>query len=228
MAKYKFSQSERFAVWKTHGEKCFWCAEPLALQETTVDHVLPESLLNKSDELQRVTTLFGLDDTFSINGFSNWVPAHQHCNNQKRDAVFKASEVMLAILERVGRKGAKAQESKDRIENNKRIGEALTRVQVLFDEEKITKEDLIAIFSNNDAEEEKLVEELEKFIKRVDERWQIVSVLNDMATVTDGRVGGVTPVGRDVHHSWQCPYCSSYGPWNGARCMSCGQMSDGD
>lgn len=228
MAKYKFTQAERFAVWKTHGEKCFWCAEPLTLQETTVDHVLPEMLLEKPDDLERVKTLFGLDGNFGINGFENWVPAHQHCNIQKRDAVFKASEVMLAILDRVGRKAAKAQTVKERIEGNNRVGEALAKVQVLFDEKKITKEDLIAIFSTNDAEEEKLIEELENFIKRVDDRWQIVSVTNDMATVTDGRVGGITPVGHEVHHSWACPYCGSYGPWNGVRCMSCGHLSDGD
>lgn len=229
MAKYKFSQAERFAVWKTHGERCFWCAEPLSLQETTVDHVLPESLLGKPQELERIKTLFGLDETFSINGFSNWIPTHQHCNNQKRDTVFKAGEVMLAILERVGRKAKAAQEAKDRIESNKRVGEALARVQVLYDEAKISKEDLMAIFSANDAEEEKLAAELEKYIKRVSDRWKIVSVsVNEMATVSDGRMGGITPVGKDVHHSWECPYCGSYGPWNGARCMNCGHMSDGD
>ncbi len=227
MAKYKFSQAERFAVWRTHSEKCFWCAEPLALQDTTVDHVLPESLLDDQEKLERTKTLFGLEDDFKINGFGNWVPAHSSCNSQKRASVFKASEVMLAILERLARKAEQAATACERIKNNKRIGEALARVQVLYDEEKITKDDLIAIFSDSDIQEQKLQTQLEKLIKRVDDTWQIVGVSNGMATVTDGRRGGITPVGENVHHSWECPTCGSYGPWNGARCMTCGQMSDG-
>ncbi len=228
MAKYKFKQSERFSVWKTHGEKCFWCAEPLSLQETTVDHVLPESLLDKEEDLSRVKLLFGLGEEFNINGFENWVPAHQHCNGAKRDTIFKASEVMLAILERVAAKAPNALEHQQRIEGNKRIGEALSKVQVLYDEKKITKEDLIAIFSDSDDQEHKLADELEKLILRVDPSWQIVSVNNDMATVTNGRVAGRTPVGNDVHPSWRCPHCSAYGPWSGARCLTCGMLSDGD
>jgi 5-methylcytosine-specific restriction endonuclease McrA len=228
MAKYKFKQSERFAVWKTHGKKCFWCAEPLSLQETTVDHVLPESLLDKEEDLSRVKLLFGLGDKFNINGFENWVPAHQQCNGAKRDTIFKASEVMLAILERVAAKAPNALKHQKRIEENERIGEALSKVQVLYDENKITKEDLIAIFSDSDDQEHKLADELEKLILRVDPSWQIVSVDNDMATVTDGRVAGRTPVGNDVHPSWGCPNCGAYGPWSGARCLTCGMLSDGD
>ncbi len=228
MAKYKFKQSERFAVWKTHGEKCFWCAEPLCLQETTVDHVLPETLLSKDDELSRIKLLFGLSDSFDINSYENWVPAHQHCNGAKRDTIFKASEVMLAILERVSAKAQNAVNHQERIENNRRVGEALTKVQVLYDENKIKKEDLIAIFSDNDTEEKKLSEKLEELILRVDPSWEIVSVSNEMATVTDGRFAGRTPVGKDVHPSWACPNCSAYGPWSGARCLSCGVLSDGE
>ena len=228
MAKYKFKQSERFAVWKTHGEKCFWCAEPLCLQETTVDHILPEKLFNKEDEFTRVKLLFGLGDEFNINGYENWVPAHQHCNGAKRDTIFKASEVMLAILERVAAKAPKALEYQQRIENNARIGEALSKVQVLYDEEKITKEDLLAIFSDDDIQEQELSERLEELIIRVHPSWQVVSVNNEMATVTNGRVAGRTPVGKNVHPSWACPNCGAYGPWSGARCLSCGMLSDGD
>ena len=49
--KRKFSYPERFAVWHCNEHKCWWCKEPLRLVEVTVDHVLPESLLD--DELQR-------------------------------------------------------------------------------------------------------------------------------------------------------------------------------
>ena len=135
---------------------------------------------------------------------------------------------MLAILERVAAKAPKANGHEQRIENNKRIGEALTKVQVLYDEKKITKEDLIAIFSDDDIQEQELSEKLEELVIRVDPSWQIVSVKNKMATVTNGRFAGRTPVGEEMHPSWACPYCGAYGPWSGARCLTCGMLSDGD
>lgn len=56
--------------------------------------------------------------------------------------------------------------------------------------------------------------------------WTVVRSSQGFATVTDGRRGGVVPTVRNPHHSWQCPNCGSFGPWNGVICLSCGRMSD--
>ncbi|GAA5701465.1 MULTISPECIES: hypothetical protein [Streptomyces] len=57
------------------------------------------------------------------------------------------------------------------------------------------------------------------------ERWDLVTPLSaEVAFVADGKTGGVT----GKHISWQCPFCSSYGPWNGNRCLTCGHMDEAD
>jgi hypothetical protein len=61
--------------------------------------------------------------------------------------------------------------------------------------------------------------------------WDIASVSGFMATVRrpeDGRVGGVPTVNHPQLESYRCPNCGSFGPWNGATCLTCGQRSFDD
>lgn len=82
-AKRKFSYAERYAVWYCNGQKCWWCKEPLRLAEVTVDHVLPESLLDDDAAREAILTAYGLSENFHINGYENWLPCHNHCNQSK-------------------------------------------------------------------------------------------------------------------------------------------------
>ena len=75
--------AERYAVWYCNGQKCWWCKEPLRLFEVTVDHVLPESLLDHTALRKKVLAEYGLPETFNINGYENWLPCHNHCNQGK-------------------------------------------------------------------------------------------------------------------------------------------------
>jgi len=82
-AKRRFTYEERYAVWKSNGQRCWLCKEPLRIFESTIDHVLPEVLLG--DDAARASLLaeYGLPDTFKINGYENWLPCHNHCNQRK-------------------------------------------------------------------------------------------------------------------------------------------------
>src|SRR5262245_19592336 len=82
-AKRKFSHQERYAVWNSNGRRCWWCQEPLRLVESTVDHVLPESLLHDETERVKILADYGLPESFNINGYENWLPCHNHCNQRK-------------------------------------------------------------------------------------------------------------------------------------------------
>jgi 5-methylcytosine-specific restriction endonuclease McrA len=82
-AKRRFSYAERYAVWHGNRRKCWWCKEPLWLVEVTVDHVLPESLLNDAASREVALTEYGLSKQFNINGYENWLPCHNHCNQSK-------------------------------------------------------------------------------------------------------------------------------------------------
>jgi hypothetical protein len=105
--KRKFSYAERYAVWLCHGPKCSWCREPLRLVETTIDHQLPESLLYDDARRQAVFVEYGLSKDFNINGFENWLPCHNHCNQSKGDKSSGFVPGVKAILDRLS---AKAQE----------------------------------------------------------------------------------------------------------------------
>ena len=82
-SKRRFSYPERYAVWHCNGQRCWWCGQPLRLVEVTVDHVLPESLLGYEGKRQAVLAEYGLPKDFNINGYENWLPCHNHCNQSK-------------------------------------------------------------------------------------------------------------------------------------------------
>jgi hypothetical protein len=81
--KRRFSYPERYAVWHCNGQRCWWCKQPLRLVEVTIDHVVPESLLYDEEKRQAVLTEYGLPRDFKINGYENWLPCHNHCNQRK-------------------------------------------------------------------------------------------------------------------------------------------------
>ena len=85
MRKYKFSQIERFAIWKAYNYLCFHCERNLKWKDLTIDHLFPESLLNNPKGFVIIKKAYSLKSDFHINDFVNWVPAHDICNNKKGD-----------------------------------------------------------------------------------------------------------------------------------------------
>jgi hypothetical protein len=102
--KRKFSYAERYAVWHCHGQRCWWCRVPLRLVEVTVDHVLPESLLADDIAHKAVLAEYGLPTHFNINGYENWLPCHNHCNQSKSNCPPTFVPGNKAILDRLAAK----------------------------------------------------------------------------------------------------------------------------
>lgn len=130
MRKYRFTNEQRFALWRVYERKCFYCEQPLTFRETTIDHVLPESLLDKPDELSTIKTEYGLAAEFGINDYCNWAPAHQHCNRNKGSFVSSKTPAFIKILETVQRKGKRAQLEEKRIVDNLKKGELLGKLGI--------------------------------------------------------------------------------------------------
>lgn len=227
MAKHQFTKAERFAVWKTHGQECFWCGEPITFKETTIDHVLPESLENAPDELARQIALFGLSADFKINSFHNWVPAHANCNSKKHDVIYRKSQVMLSILETLSRKAPSAQHTHESVLASQKRSSLLAKLEVMIEKAQLSKRELIDLFADSEEQAKEVELIAEDIIKRLSDRWTIVSVEGNLGVATDGNYVGTTWVGKaGPHSSWWCPTCGSYGPWVGARCMNCGHFND--
>jgi len=97
MAKYKFSQAQRVALWEAHNRRCFYSGNPLAYSDLHIDHILPESLLDKPSELERINREYGLDPDFEINSYYNWVPAHSRYNLKKSDIVLNENQTLILL-----------------------------------------------------------------------------------------------------------------------------------
>ena len=74
-----------------------------------MDHVLPELLLDDDEKRQTVITEYGLPKDFNINGYGNWLPCHNRCNQSKgkKTPVFVPGN--KAILDRLQTRVRKAQ-----------------------------------------------------------------------------------------------------------------------
>jgi hypothetical protein len=230
MSNRKFTNAERFAVWKHHGQQCYWCKEPLRLQDTTVDHLLPEHLEDKPKEAERLKTLLGLSNTFKINDYCNWLPAHDKCNKNKGGKPLPPTPMVLAIFEKLQRDADVVRKIEAGIKASGKKDKALATIMVAVEKGDISKNEILAALSDPDLPQDEDVQLMRKEITlRLDsKRWHIVHLDEDrgLATVSDGHLGGSTPIGSKPHYSWECPHCGSYGPWNGARCMTCGHLSD--
>ncbi len=222
MAKHRFTDTERFTVWNQNGQRCYWCLEPLSVQETTVDHVIPEHLEDKPESFNQLKHHLSLPETFVINDYCNWLPAHDRCNKTKSGKTLQPSPMVRDILEKLIRQTDTAKKFAVSLLADRERQRILGRVMTAVENGQIKKEDILNLFPRNP----KLLE-IEEQLMVDGGRWHVVGFEGDLATVTDGRLVGRTPMsgGKDVL-SWLCPSCGSYGPWNGLRCLACGRMSD--
>jgi len=113
--KRKFSYAERYAVWHNNERRCWLCPEPLRLQESTIDHVLPEWLLSDDAERMKALHLFGLGEDFAINGFENWLPSHGPCNQSKSKSLPANAPLILFILRRLVREAQKTRRLAEKV-----------------------------------------------------------------------------------------------------------------
>lgn len=225
MAKYAFSKAQRYALWRIYNGNCFWCGEPIRYRDVTIDHVIPESIGDNQDELIRIKTMYSLPQEFQINDYCNWVPCHGTCNSSKKDSIFKASPAMIKILEGIEKQAKKAAQIENKVIREKKIDTILGKLDALVENEAISGDEIVELFMDSEEAEIKLLAQIDQHIKRVSDNWTVVELNNDIATVTDGKVIGRTPVGKDAHYTWECPFCRSYGPWSGTLCLSCGKKS---
>jgi len=223
MAKYKFSVAERFGVWNAYDGICFWCRAPLVFQEMTVDHIIPENIGNDRGKLESIKTMYQLGERFEINNYSNWVPSHGNCNSRKGEDLFSPSPAMIAVLNTAAKRADTAAGYAENAISDKQKGRILGRLASALESELVSREEVEVLFRGLDHEPS--VEGVEHGLA-ISPHWTVVRNQNGVATVTDGHRAGTTPVSANPHHSWVCPTCGNYGPWNGVICLSCGMMSD--
>jgi hypothetical protein len=144
MKKRAFSDAERYAIWLCHEMRCWLCDEPLRLNETTIDHVLPEALLDDDMARSKILSEFGLAPDFNINDFENWLPCHYRCNLNKGRKVFKATPGIKLILDQLHSGGPKVRKVVGMIRAEATRDKTLARLLVGLEQGTITPADLEA------------------------------------------------------------------------------------
>lgn len=148
MKKHKFTIAERFAIWRVHGQKCFYCEQPLSFKEVTIDHVIPEHISDDIEQLQAIKIQYGLPGDFSINDYCNWVPAHSFCNRDKGTAVYPAAPAFIMILEIVRRRGKQARKVADQITRSMKGDDVLGKLEIALQGGIVSADDVMILLSS--------------------------------------------------------------------------------
>lgn len=223
MSTYKFSPAERAAIYSTHGEKCYLCNEPLNLKTMEVDHVIPESLIEKPKELQTTLNAFGLPSNFDLNSFANWLPACRPCNGTKNDLVFEPTPIIQVHLQRAIAKAAEAQALAAETVSKRKIANALNVLErarddgTLDDEVIQTLSEFISLHRQPDLSGQPIL---------LTPLYEIITEQNGIQLVRGPYGIGGRPAIRNPDSSFSCPNCGSIAAWNGSRCVICGELND--
>jgi hypothetical protein len=180
-------------------------------------------LKDRPDRLRRIIKAFGLPPDFNLDDYCNWLPFHEHSNKVKSVQIFKPTPLLKLILSKLARQADKVREIEQRVQRNANKDTLLAKFIIALKNGQLSKEDLQSLLADPDFERDEDVQSLrdEIFLHVDPNRWKTVDVTGTIATVTDGHLGGMTPVSKVPDVSWQCPFCGNYGPWNGIRCLTC-------
>lgn len=140
--KRRFTYIERYAIWKVHGDCCWWCTVPLPLRDATVDHAVPESLLDDESELHVLLQDYGLPDDFNINSYENWMPCCHRCNSIKSKTPPPATPLVNRALQRMHMLAPDVEKEARSLANNLSKDHVFKTLFAALEERKITMHDL--------------------------------------------------------------------------------------
>lgn len=245
LPKYSFSVHERWAIFSVYGQHCYLCRCPIDFRSMEVDHILPEKLLDCPSELQTLLKSFGLPSNFNLNSYGNWLPACRPCNQKKSSTPFEPTPLIQLELQRAKKLASKASAVEDEGVTNKKLSNAFAVIERAAESKHLKPDEvapLLASYLKANPDLEKLVrDELlttklafdlgpsEPLAELRISSANTAVIASTGIKIIHGRHGqGFAPRDSNPDASFYCGHCGSLGPWNGARCMSCGYLDDGD
>ena len=231
MEKKKFTIAERYAVWKTLGPNCRWCKTPVEYSDCHIDHIIPERLLESEEERKAVFKKYALKENFEINSFSNWIPVHPSCNLSKQGQAIEGAPIFLKLLSEVEQKSKEA----ERICNNWEYQNKTAKLTTVIEREaakgSIDKTTVSRIFAGiNDSLTPIMgltgsTIDNQVFYVPSSETWKVVGSDNGFYTLSKDEMNGIAPIDPTSDPKWLCTNCKHYGPWDGNKCLTCGNYS---
>lgn len=224
VAKYRFTNAERFAVWKTFEGRCYWCEAELEFRQAQVDHVIAESLTDDAVRFAKLKTDYELPADFDVNDFRNWVPACPDCNGKKSATLYDPSPVFLRYLAEVSKRGLLTRRAHNRLVAGKKRDKILGVLAAALEMGAVTAEDVRELFRETEPAPPMRSDRNAAYV--FTDAVRVIERTGNIEVVSTSRGVGVRSAAQVPHASWLCPTCGSNGPWNGVRCVSCGQISD--
>ena len=141
MARKALRTSRRAAIWHAHEHRCIYCTELVTFADLDVDHIVPSHLKDQPEELAKLIDEYGLINNFDVDSLLNLVPAHRHCNLQKKGQVLPKNRALhfLSIAEN---KCGKARGIELELQKQAQKDKFTVIIQVGLDEGRISREEL--------------------------------------------------------------------------------------
>jgi 5-methylcytosine-specific restriction endonuclease McrA len=141
MSKTTFDNITRTAIWRAYKNICFYCSQTLDWGDLHIDHIIPESLLQKNEEFEKIKQDLELDDNFNLNELYNLVPSHSKCNHRKSDDIFSKTTTLF-YLSITNKSESKIKIEIEKLKRNKNKGLILSKLQSALSENTIDTKDL--------------------------------------------------------------------------------------
>jgi 5-methylcytosine-specific restriction endonuclease McrA len=230
MKRYRFSSTERYAIYTIHGPNCYLCSTPIDLRSMSVDHVLPASLPSNPKLYAECLCEYGLPPTFDVDSFENWLPSCAKCNSEKGAHPFRPTPIIQRYLQRAIDSATEVRGLVETTISNQKMQNALAMVTMGLGSGKI-----------DDATIAALIPDYRQWHTKTDSGDNAqgelrltpdFTVLYDAATYRIVRVSaglvGYVPTTKVPHSSFYCGNCGSLGPWNGSICLGCNMIVSDD
>jgi hypothetical protein len=161
MTRKAFPTSKRAAIWQAHERRCIYCAELVAFADLDVDHIIPDHLKEKPDQLTELLNEYGLNKDFDVDGLLNLVPSHRRCNLQKKGQILPKSRT-LHFLSIADGKYDKAHKFELQLKERAIKDKFTVLFQVALEEGRISREELSSLIARY-TEPQKMFEVLTAF-----------------------------------------------------------------
>lgn len=138
MSKYRFSDSEKYAIYEVLGPKCVWCNTPVVYKDCEIDHVIPES--TTASELQKIKLHYKLPDEFELNSFYNWAPIHSRCNRSKSSKTFELAPFIGDLLHKINKSVSKIEKKKKETDDSFASAPTIALIENAIKSNKVTKD----------------------------------------------------------------------------------------
>jgi hypothetical protein len=188
MSKTTIDNITRSALWTTYKNICFYCSQPLDWGDLHIDHIIPESLLQKFEKFKEIKQDFELDKNFNLNELYNLVPSHSKCNHRKSDGLFSKSTTLF-YLSITNKTVSKIKIEIEKLKRNKNKGLILSKLQSALSTNTIDAKDLKKILIESEKHNWNIKEiKLPFGIEFIDEIYDTFYLNTDFSKLLDNKL----------------------------------------